>query len=247
MRNRKIRRRLPGNFGRRPIWVSPDARLNYMNFGASAFDSELLQVAKTYIRNGDLILDVGANCGEFALAAAHQAGSAGATLAVEPDPFLGSLLAMTILESGNKDVNLHHLSCAVSSTSGLARFFVSARGRAASALATSGDVDMGGKRHEFLVPMATIDQIATFWRVPNFVKIDVEGEELRVLQGAKQTLLTNRPLVYVEIRKDKELIRQMLPEIGYLPFDPKDREFKVPLAEFTFNTLLVPKEMTGRR
>jgi len=33
----------------------------------------------------------------------------------------------------------------------------------------------------------------------NFIKNDVEGHELKVLQGAKETLQTYRPIIYIEI------------------------------------------------
>jgi hypothetical protein len=36
----------------------------------------------------------------------------------------------------------------------------------------------------------------------DFIKIDVEGHELKVLEGAKETLSKHSPLVMVEILKD---------------------------------------------
>ena len=36
----------------------------------------------------------------------------------------------------------------------------------------------------------------------DFIKIDVEGHELKVIEGAKETLSNHNPLVMIEILKD---------------------------------------------
>ena len=52
------------------------------------------------------------------------------------------------------------------------------------------------------IRISTLD----FWEMENvgFLKIDVEGYELRVLEGARQTILRNRPVVMIEVGKSPE-------------------------------------------
>jgi Methyltransferase FkbM domain len=45
----------------------------------------------------------------------------------------------------------------------------------------------------------TIDEIASAHYLPDFIKIDVEGAEVDVLRGAKNTLATRRPSLVVEV------------------------------------------------
>ena len=52
------------------------------------------------------------------------------------------------------------------------------------------------------VPTYTVDQVVDFLKLrPGFIKIDVEGFEGAVLQGAKQTLKSFQPTLMVEIHK----------------------------------------------
>lgn len=61
------------------------------------------------------------------------------------------------------------------------------------------------------------------------IKIDVEGHELEVLQGAKKTIRKNRPILCIEIlannRKSIQIL-ELLRELGYKKFYSVDREPK---------------------
>lgn len=53
---------------------------------------------------------------------------------------------------------------------------------------------------------------------PDFIKIDVEGAELRVLRGLSATLERSRPILLIERRGDFEAIRDLLAASDYLPY-----------------------------
>jgi FkbM family methyltransferase len=67
------------------------------------------------------------------------------------------------------------------------------------------------------VPMVSIDSLA-LERV-DLIKLDVEGMELDVLQGARDTIKRCAPVMLVEVLKnDEEVVRLLLGELGYTAF-----------------------------
>lgn len=90
--------------------------------------------------------------------------------------------------------------------------------------------------HGFLViderpdcPATTVDLLAELYGPPDAITIDVEGAEYRVLRGARRTLETARPVVWVSIHTDLEWMRlryategaavlhRYMAELGYVP------------------------------
>jgi len=219
--------------------------LRYIRLGRAAFDYELLQFARHFTSPGQAVIDVGANVGEFAVAASHFVGSEGAVLAIEPDPFLCALLHRTIAEPGNVGLPLEALCVAVAEKDGLAPFDIASGGRASNALAGHGLSTMGNIRGRFLAPVLTIDAIAERWRAPGFIKIDVEGAELLVLEGARRTLLHHRPLILVEVSTRQNNVRELFMRSSYRMFAPAVGGELVGISQCAFNTLAVPEEKVG--
>lgn len=61
-----------------------------------------------------------------------------------------------------------------------------------------------------------LDNIKIEENAIDFVKIDVEGHELEVLQGARETLLKYKPIVFVESFPDKkQKVHEYLTNLGY--------------------------------
>jgi FkbM family methyltransferase len=55
-----------------------------------------------------------------------------------------------------------------------------------------------GVRRE-TVPITTLDEDVQKFARPDFIKIDVEGLEIAVLQGAEQTLRKHGPELFIEL------------------------------------------------
>jgi FkbM family methyltransferase len=243
-RGRAFRRRLPRQFGSRPIWVTPDARLRYLRPGSAGFDLELLGYAERYVQEGSVVWDVGANVGEFTIGAAHRAGSSGSVLAIEPDCLLAGLLQRSLSEDENENLPVRVLCAAAADRVGIGTLQVAARGRAANALSeVTASTQMGGVRMESLVALVSMDSLLEHSPPPSFVKIDVEGAEQLVFAGARRLVEKIRPTIVVEVSSINEaMIRGMLAAADYALFDaatgPGGRE----LDRCVFNTLAVPRE-----
>ena len=81
-----IRRRLPADFLRASIHVSPSAGLRYLYRSMEDIDSVLLSLVKEFVKPGAVVWDVGANVGLFSFAAASLAGPQGQIIAWNRTP-----------------------------------------------------------------------------------------------------------------------------------------------------------------
>jgi len=100
----------------------------------------------------------------------------------------------------------------------------------------------GGVREVETVLTVSLDWLADRLPPPDVLKIDVEGAELAVFQGAKQLLKTKRPILIFELTRpnwDEE--SRLLRDLGYTLFDsdlpPGERQ---PLAQPTYNIIGIP-------
>ena len=237
-RGRILRRTILVAGQRVPIHISPDAQLKYLKPGARAFDADLLVLAEQHLSADAVVWDVGANVGTFAVAAAAVA-QRGQVFAIEADIWLAGLLRRTAAEPAYGG-RIQVVPCAVAATAGVARFVIAARGRASNALEISGGrSQMGGVREVVLVPTLSLDTLLESLPPPDFVKIDVEGAELAVLQGAARLLRKVRPKVYIEVDESlAEEVYALFAGHGYAALDPTDSR---PLERCIENTLFVPR------
>ncbi|HEV7967927.1 MAG TPA: FkbM family methyltransferase [Candidatus Acidoferrales bacterium] len=130
-------------------------------------------------------IDVGANIGYFSCLMSKLAGATGNVLAVEPEPQNLKLLEQNIRINDLVNVKVH--PCALGASEGsamLGLYKASNRGRH-SLLERDAKLQIE-------VPVRTLDDVArisgknvTSW---SLVKIDVEGYEAFVIDGAKETL-----------------------------------------------------------
>jgi FkbM family methyltransferase len=173
------------------------------------------------LREGDLFVDIGANVGSYTILAAATGAEC---IAFEPGPAVDSL-------SGN--VRFNHLAdrvdvrrSAVGATIGETAFTFDED--TLNHVATSAD-----SRKTVVVPMTTLDS-ALDGRVPTVMKIDVEGFEREVLDGAKRTLRSESLLgMIVETNgsgvrygsNDEDLHRRLI-DAGFTAcgYDPFARE-----------------------
>lgn len=179
-------------------------------------------------------LDVGANIGIYTWEVRNYSPNR-KIIAFEPDPNNFDLLQMTLQHSDLKNINI--LPLGLSSVSIKATFLQDDLTSATGTLETENkpwvEQYLNGSAKKIFVNTTTIDEVITNPPTPSFVKIDVEGHELEVLQGAKKILNQEKPVLLVESfpPKQKKVIRY-LQNIDYQIFDA-DRTS--PVSEKTHN------------
>lgn len=240
-RGRIIRRSLFVRGNRVNLYVSPDAQLKYLRLGSNAFDADLVQIAESFVSHDSCIWDVGANVGVFAFSAAACAPS-GTIVAIEADIWLAQILRQSCHLESQRGRDIRVVPVAVSNHDGVATFRIAARGRASNALASSsGSTQMGGIREEQHVPTLTLDTLAQNLPLPSFVKIDVEGAEYLVLQGASKLITQTRPVFYIEVGGGTfSKVKSVFDDAGFVCFDSKGRCWSNELQES--NYFFVPQE-----
>lgn len=236
-----LKKKLPAEFGSRPIFVSPEGGgLRYWKPRLEAIDPMLTQAVRQFIRPGDTVWDVGGNLGFFAFPAAAKAGSSGRVVVFEPDLFLAHLLRKTA--DANPDLNVDILALAASDRQGIAQFNIAERARSTNFLAeASGSTQTGGVRQTLLAPVVSLDFLLNQIPAPNFIKIDVEGAENLVLEGMQQILRDVRPVVMCEVFKTNwEVIITNLRSHGYRVFDASQLPEMVEVKSAVDNLIALP-------
>jgi FkbM family methyltransferase len=225
--------------GPAPILVSPDAQLKYLKPGTAGLDSDLVGLAGSFVQPGDVVWDVGANIGTFTFAAAMRRPRQ--VLAIEADPWLADLLRRTARLPTYRGVDIQILCAAAGATDGVAHFLIAMRGRASNALEDSGGrSQMGGVRERLTVPVLSLATVADRRPPPDVIKIDVEGAEVAVLEGAAPLLDNAKPLIYCEVGAEQfAAVAALANARSYALHDAQGR----PTARAdAFNYFLVPRD-----
>lgn len=165
-----------------------------------------------FVRPGDIVVDAGANIGTLTLFFARAVAGQGRVYAFEPQRVIFQTLCANI--ALNSLTNVHAFQAALADTAG-----ATTTDAADYRLENNyGGMPLGLWPEGERVPMTTLDSLGL--DRCDLAKIDVEGMEAQVLQGAEATLSKCRPALYVENdREDKaaELI-DCVKALGYRPF-----------------------------
>lgn len=159
-------------------------------FGITAEPRDVLY---KLIKPGMTILDIGANIGETTLAFSRLTGENGQVISFEPDPVTFSRL--------NEHLRMNHCKNVIAVNKGLGK-------TESEMVLEKGDHNSGGNRIApsqstagKTISITTLDKIFRELNIAavDFIKIDVEGYELHVLEGGNETVKKFSPLFFIEL------------------------------------------------
>jgi FkbM family methyltransferase len=169
--------------------------LKHLRDLATAVEPESADVRKV-VNKGDTVLDIGANFGVFTKLFSELVGPQGVVIAFEPIPQTFRTLAAGIKRYHRS--NVRAINKALSDTVGTVQMFVPQYAdNPGDDLYQASIVSNSESRKTLTIDSVTIDSL----QLPrvDFVKIDVEGHELKVLQGGRRTLEHHHPTLMVEV------------------------------------------------
>ncbi len=152
------------------------------------------------IRPGDTVIDIGANLGYYTLLAAHLVGDAGRVVAVEPNPEVFHRLTSSIAVNGfARWTEARNIALSGDGTQGQRRFFVP-RGEPKNGRFVAQGEDAAALTPHGMLSNVTLGRINPddFQKI-DFIKIDVEGAELAVLEHLRPVFERFRPKVVCEV------------------------------------------------
>jgi FkbM family methyltransferase len=179
--------------GSRPV------RLRYQTAenAVSRYDALQLAWMLDNLAEGDLAVDIGANYGQCAIVMAATCGARGTVIAFEPNPQARDVLKRNFdLNPSVKRATIESLACS-NVTGGEVELYHN--GNAAnSALVAFATADQACEvPRSTRVPVTTLDSYLSQRQLPElrFVKIDAEGAEIRILQGARNVLASRAAIL----------------------------------------------------
>ncbi len=147
------------------------------------------------LREGDCVLGIGANIGYYSLMEARTVGPRGKVYAIEPVPHNMKLLEDSVRL--NNYGNIETFQLAIGQTDSMAKMYLSDHPNWSSFYPPrkiTGKID---------IAISSVDTFLKGKRLPDVIRMDVEGYEYEIIIGMSGLLQSNQPLrLFIEFHPD---------------------------------------------
>jgi FkbM family methyltransferase len=224
------------------VYLDPEDPVLSGAVALKVYEPSELYFFQKHCRGNMTLVDVGANVGLYTSLAMHGLGAGGHIVAVEPRPqtftFLEKNIASNRREAGPR---VDAFRIAASTVSGTRLLFQNPENKADNRVYAADDRQWEGIEVESrpLDDVLSEQGISTI----NFIKMDVQGYEQKVLGGIKKTLRRSNKVILMtefwakglrEAGGDARVYLEELSELGFILFELKERPRGrlVPLADW---------------
>ncbi len=186
-------------------------------FYCGDLDPKVTWVCRQLIQKGDTVLEIGANIGVTTVAMASMVGANGRVHSFEPNPELQLMLKQVIEKNRFNNVTLH--SMALGPAESQMQLNVPRANAGMGSLVRHGS----GDDAIYTVPVRRLTDIVAQEKISSIrlIKIDVEGFEADVFNGAQEVLRDIKPeAILFELNQEKgafgeQPVVRILHEAGY--------------------------------
>lgn len=193
-----------------------------MNFN----ERHIFELLKPYIEKNKVCVDVGANVGAYTEFFLEQLNDTGKVYSIELVPETYQLLSS---KYGHQR-NIQIINCAASDVDGTVQFYYGVDNTTHNIIGHDCDFNKNELAGE--IKSLKIDTILSGENQIRLIKIDVEGSEISVLKGMKETL-QKTDFIFLECHLDKDW-----PEVAEILTEDNDFE----IFEITTNTKMTKKD-----
>ena len=173
--------------------IFPNDALGIMLINTKEFEPHLFNVVKNILKEGDICLDCGANLGYHTVTMSKLVGKTGKVIAIEPQRIIYQQLNGNVFMNGLRNVICIH--AAIGNTNGTVQMdYVNYDVAGVNIGGTK--IGNGGEN----VDLVKLDDIITDG--VKFIKIDIQGSEVMLLDGAQQLILHSRPIMFIEVENE---------------------------------------------
>lgn len=157
------------------------------------------RIIEKYVKRGSLALDIGAHIGTHTVTMSQMVGNLGLVIAFEPGRAIHRELCYNL--AVNSCRNVIPVRCAIGKEESVINVVTSHPNNQGGCYVVESDE---GENLAALLPLDALklDNIS-------FIKIDVENLEADVLDGARETILRNRPVMLIEVQGNGERPAQL--------------------------------------
>ena len=227
-------------------WDSLDLSINGVY---NEFDTKLI---KEQVKSGYRVIDLGANIGYHSLLFAKLVGESGSVYSFEPEPKNFELLKKNIIV--NKFQNIISEPHAISNTNSNCNLYVGRFSSGGNLICEPRKPERFEKKPIIIQTIILDDYFSEIDLVDkiDFIKIDIEGSELKALQGMSKILKENKNLkIFIEFSRraleyagsDPRELLNLLENEGFTIYYVDDIKNKIVIADknllMTSNTCMI--------
>jgi FkbM family methyltransferase len=171
--------------------VYPQTNFHLYMYGPKKKNISIVPLISKFAKPGSTVIDVGAHSGYFTICLSEAVGTSGKVYAFEASPVIYAELRETVDSNGL--VNVEAINKAVSDKLGHINFFLAPNWKSE---VSSMRPREGGST---VLDAVALDNVIPHTHAVSFVKIDVEGAEMKVLKGMTETIQRDHPTMVIEV------------------------------------------------
>lgn len=218
-----------GTLRGRFIYVDPSRESWQRAMVDGLYDRELFESLSMHDLNGRVVFDIGAHIGFHSMYFAELVGEDGRVYAFEPNMFNLKRLQANVERNVSLGERIIVRDIAISNHMGRESFYVSDNvdsGMSSGSMLGETHAELSSREFQSMGFQSTevdtfpLDELCRtgITDAPYMIKIDVEGAEVLVLEGARRLLTAHHPILLIEVHTIRRML-ELCHLLGSLDYD----------------------------